>query len=198
MSNALRPNSYSYSFCLHKNSLGYISYAVFTIAIPTTTGVNAARSVTWSCTPEHVSPANSENHGWKYASRNATPGKSNLRSSAAHSYASMYGAPFSSKGFVVPRPSDSSVPSRCTVAGNTAHVSIVGIFGEGKIHGRPVSSCHISRPHPVIFTTSSSHPIPECSLNSFAISPMVMPGRVGSSNCPTNDVNSFSVTLPST
>ncbi len=45
------------------------------------------------------------------------------------SYGSMNGAPFSSKGFVVPRPSLSSVPSICTVAGKTMHVSAVGIFG---------------------------------------------------------------------
>src|SRR5216684_2861501 len=97
--------------------------------------------------------------------RKYTPGKSNPASASAKSSASMYGAPANSKGFVVPRPSDICVPSRCTVAGKTAVVSGAGIFGEGRTHGPSVWSYQSSRDQPDIDTHSSSQPIPKCSLN---------------------------------
>ena len=46
----------------------------------------------------------------------------------------------SSNGRVVPRPSDSFVPSMSTAPGYTTALSSVGRFGDGMIQGSPVSS----------------------------------------------------------
>ena len=61
------------------------------------------------------------------------------------------------------------------------------MFGDGITHGSPVSSKYIDRRQPSIGTTSSAAPMPKCSLNSRASSPIVMPCRIGIGNCPTND-----------
>src|SRR5229473_1244084 len=101
----------------------------------------------------------------KTQERNKTPGKLNRAKAAAKSSASMYGAPANQKGFVVPLPSDICVPSRWTVAGKTAVVSGVGIFGEGRTHGPSVSPYQSSRVQPDMVTYSASHPMAKCSLN---------------------------------
>ena len=53
-----------------------------------------------------------------------------------------------------------------------------------------------TRFHPSIAITSRSQPIPKCSLNICASSPTVIPGRVGSANCPTNEAYSGSRIFP--
>src|SRR5215208_7208479 len=49
------------------------------------------------------------------------------------------------------------------------------MFGDEIIQVNPVSSQYMSRRHPSIGMTSRSAPIPKCSLNSRAISPIVIP-----------------------
>jgi hypothetical protein len=77
-------------------------------------------------------------------------------------------------------------------------LSSVGMFGDGSTHGSLVSSKYSSRDHRGISTTSSFAPMPKCSLNSFASSPMVMPCRIGIGNWPTNDSKPGSSIGPST
>lgn len=75
-----------------------------------------ARSVRCTWTPPQVLPANLSNVGTVWFSRNLTPGRSSAVNASAHRQ-SMPGAPISSNGRVVPRPSDSSVPSNRQVPG---------------------------------------------------------------------------------
>lgn len=51
----------------------------------------------------------------------------------------------------------------------------VGRFGEGDIHGKPVSWKSMSRFHPAMGTTVNSHPISKWLLKRRASSPMVRP-----------------------
>ena len=81
------------------------------------TGRNAARSVTWIWQPPQVSPACFWNVGWNSAGRNQTPGRARPFMAAATACASSHGAPASSNGRVVPRPSDRLVPSSSTMPG---------------------------------------------------------------------------------
>ena len=53
------------------------------------------------------------------------------------------------------------------------------MFGDGLIHGRPVSSNHSSRRQFCIATTVRSAPIFFSPLNSLASSPIVRPWRIG-------------------
>src|SRR5690606_20098279 len=103
-------------------------------------GRKLARSVTWNCAPAHSCPANLWNVGWKYASRKCTPGRPSRFSLAHRSRASIHGAPNSSKGLVVPRASETLVASNKHIPGYTTAVSTVGMFGDGRTHGNPVSS----------------------------------------------------------
>src|SRR2546423_2681373 len=128
--------------------------------------------------------------------RKCTPGNSRLLNARANSSASIYGAPTNSKGRVVPLPSDIWVPSKCTAPGKTVAVAGVGMLGDGRTQGPSVSSYQRSRDQPCIVTTSRSQPIPNCSLNIFANSAIVIPWRVGIGNCPTNDAKAGSSTFP--
>src|SRR5947209_15230473 len=133
----------------------------------------------------------------KPVGRNLTPGSPKPSRRRASSNESTYGAPKISKGRVVPRPSDTCVPSRCTEPGKTVADSGVGMLGEGKTQCASVSSNQSSRDQPSRVTTSSSQPIPQCSLNILQSSPIVIPCLVGTGNCPTKDANPRSRTLPS-
>ncbi|CAM5304576.1 hypothetical protein SGRI78S_02375 [Streptomyces griseus subsp. griseus] len=88
-----------------------VCFAVTSRAIPVRTGSKTSRSRTCTCTPPTVFPANLENVGAKYASRKATPGSSRAFAAAAQRW-STPSAPRSSKGRVVPRPSERFVPSK--------------------------------------------------------------------------------------
>ena len=66
-------------------------------------------------------------------------------------------------------------------------VSSVGILGEGMTQGRSVASQYMPRDHPSMGTTSSAAPRPWGSLKRRAISPTVMPCRIGIGYCPTKD-----------
>lgn len=113
--------------------------AVTSSAMPVRTGSYAARSCTWICTPPMVFPWNLEKTGAKYASLKWTPGRPSRFTSAAQR-PSMPSAPSSSKGRVVPRPSERLVPSKRHVPEYTRAVSGVGMFGLGGTHGSPDAS----------------------------------------------------------
>lgn len=80
------------------------------------TGRKAALSVTWSCAPRTTTPACLPNVGVNHVSRKRTPGRPRSFSAAANR-PSAYGAPTSSNGRVVPRPSAAFTPSSSPVPG---------------------------------------------------------------------------------
>ena len=117
-----------------------------------------------------------------------TPGRPRALSAAAKRSPCTHGAPTSSNGRVVPRPSDAIVPSSSTVPGKH----------DGAVERRDVRRRHHprrdrSRPRRVDAASPPSSrpraraPMPKCSLKSRASSPIVMPWRIGIGNWPTND-----------
>ena len=86
-------------------------------AAPQATGRKASRSVTWIWQPPHAARACFWNVGSNVAGRKWTPAGPSAFIRAANRVASIQGAPTSSNGRVVPRPSESSVPSNSTVPG---------------------------------------------------------------------------------
>ena len=86
-------------------------------ATPASTERNARRSVTWIWHPPQGRPACFWNVGSNVTGRKWTPARPSAFRAPASASASMPGAPTSSNGRVVPRPSDSSVPSSSTVPG---------------------------------------------------------------------------------
>ena len=115
--------------------------------MPTRKGRNVRRSVTWIWHPPQSVLACLWNVGSKKTGLNHTPGSARWLSASARRSPSIHGAPMSSKGRVVPRPSDRCVPSNSTAPGYTMAVSSVGMFGDGRTHGRPVASKY-DRPLP--------------------------------------------------
>ena len=80
-------------------------------------GAKLARSVTWIWTPPQVAFACLWKVGSKTVDLKCTPGARRALSASANRSSVTQGAPFSSKGRVVPRPSDTLVPSKTTVPG---------------------------------------------------------------------------------
>jgi hypothetical protein len=107
------------------------------------------------------------------------------------------GAPDSSNGIVVPRPSERFRASIRTVPGYTIAVAGVGMLGEGITHGIPVSQYNELRLQPFIQTTFRSQFPWYFSLIHNAISPMVILWHIGSDAPPTKVKYSSLSTGPS-
>lgn len=160
----------------------------------------AVASVRCSCTPCTCVPAHFEKVGRKTASRTVMPGRSCSRSAAARR-ASVQSVPISSKGRVVPRPSDSVVPSMRPVAGYSIAVCSVGMFGEGITHGPARSAGAPSQP--AVSMTVSSGVVPVSAgtwsaANQRASSPSVSPCCRGTLTRPTKLEKALSRPGPAT
>ena len=96
----------------------YLRWVIYTpYATPASTGRKVRRSSMWTWHPAHPLFACFWNVGSKSAGRKNTPGSSRRFIPSAKVSATTHGAPSSSNGRVVPRPSDTLVPSNNTVPG---------------------------------------------------------------------------------
>ena len=106
-----------YGGCFQAKRAGSCRRNSAIISTAVLTGSNVARSVTCGWQPPHVSRACL----WKVGSKNTglkcTPGNPRAFIASARRSPSIHGAPTSSNGLVVPRPSDSIVPSNITAPG---------------------------------------------------------------------------------
>ena len=124
-----------------------------------------------------------EKVGTKYASRATAPSAASSLASSGSNLSSTHGAPLASKGVVVPRPSETFVPSTRPMPGYISAVAGVGMLGEGGTQRRRVSDQSMFLAHPSIGTTSSSALLPPASaatnspLKRSASSASVMPCR---------------------
>src|SRR5205807_2258576 len=98
---------------------------------------------------------------------------------AANSLLLIQGAPTSSNGVSVPRPTEMFVPSISATPGYSAAWVTLRKFGDGFTHSSPVESNQSPRCQPSIGTTVSFALIPRSTLNIFANSPIVIPCRTG-------------------
>src|SRR4029077_1964149 len=98
---------------------------------------------------------------------------------AASSLPFTQGAPNTSNGLSVPRPTETFVPSIIATPGYSEASYTLLKFGDGFTHTSPVESNQSPRCQPSIGTTISLALIFRSALNIFASSPIVMPGRTG-------------------
>src|SRR6185437_10099582 len=134
------PISRSKCDALKAKSFGYMSWMVLMTVRPTITGLKVERSMTCTWTPLQGLPWYLENVGVKCAGRKRTPGSFFALSACASASASIQGAPVNWNGSVVPRPSDTLVPSTKPIPGYTSAVVSVGMLGDGITNCSGVSS----------------------------------------------------------
>ena len=113
----LKPSDASSRKPSGKGSFALAILEAASTATAASTGLKRTRSVTCSWHPPHVAPACFWNVGWNSVGRKCTPGRLRAFRASASGVAVSHGAPNSSNGRVVPRPSDRLVPSSSTMPG---------------------------------------------------------------------------------
>ena len=148
--------------------------------MPNSGASNPFRPVSTIFTPSQLWPLYALAPGVKLTATNRTPAIPRRFRYAANSLPLIHGAPTSSKGVSVPRPTETFVPSISATPGYSVASVKLRKFGDGFTQARPVESNQSPRCHPSMGTTVSLAFRPRSALNIFANSPMVMPCRTGS------------------
>src|SRR5437773_2230424 len=123
------------------------------ISSPVLTELKASRFVMITLTPPHSISLKTEAFGLKLIGTKRAPLILRLLRYPLSFWPSIHGAPTTSNGVSVPRPTETFVVSSKPMPGyNVASVN-ERIFGDGFVHIWPVSSNHIGRDQPSIFIT---------------------------------------------
>jgi FAD/FMN-containing dehydrogenase len=127
--------------------------------IPVSTARKRDRSVITMLIPRHSLSLNTEERGVNRTGTKRTPGIRRLFRYDERLCASIQGAPTSSKGVSVPRPTETFVVSSSPIPGYKVASVRLRIFGDGFTQVRFVESNHIERRQPSILITRKSQPI---------------------------------------
>src|SRR5580693_4732492 len=130
-------------------------------------------------TPLQTCPLKTADVGVNVTGTKRTPAIPRAFKYAANSRLFIHGAPRSSNGVSVPRPTETFVPSIIATPVYSPASVILRKFGDGFTQASPVESNQSPRCQPSIGTTVNFALMPRSTLNIFASSPIVIPGRTG-------------------
>src|ERR1017187_409901 len=146
------------------NCAGYSACSAEAISTPSSGASSAFLSVTRMFTPPHFFCAYTSALGVNSVATKRTPPIARPFRYRASSTASIHGAPSTSKGVSVPRPTETLVPSISPTPGSSNAAVRLRILGDGLTHGTPVESSQSPRCQPSIATTVSRAPMPRSEL----------------------------------
>src|SRR5262249_1227984 len=130
-------------------------------------------------TPPHSWPANVDDFGVNLIGTNRTPGKRARFSASDSFWPSIQGAPTTSNGVSVPRPTDTVVDSRSPIPGDSVGSFRLRRLGDGFVQAGAGPAKLSALLHPPTLMTVRSAPIFLSAFKSIASSPIVRPYLTG-------------------